>query len=271
MPRKPWVPLPHEADRFCNVYIDESSQTKFRYLVIGGLLVPLDFYEAFEADLIAARIDGKVPLTYPDGNVRVLKWEKVSRGTINACINMIETYYSFLKRHNVPTRKHVDFNCIVVDTTKKPLRDDGDGDIEIGFNKQVYFLCAVMLAKRFKTELFHIYPDRRTSPYRLSEAQAIMNAGVKKYGDKREFPIRRLRYHDPEVCQSLQLVDILIGALAYKLNGHYDQPKPNEAKKALCDFVLTRAKIKDPLQNTPYWQRRFMIMHRPLTKAGQVR
>lgn len=271
MPRKPWVPLPDEADRFCDVYIDESSQTKLRYLVIGGLLVPTNLVDAFEADLIAARTDYKVPLTYPDGSVRVLKWEKVSRGSLDACKNMIETYYSFLQRRRVPAQKTIDFNCVVVDTSKKPLRDAGDGDIETGFNKQVYFLCAIMLAKRFKTELFHVYPDRRTSPFPLREAQNIMNAGVKKYGDKREYPFRRLRYHDPEVCQSLQLVDIFIGALAYKLNGHYDKPDANASKKDLCDFIMKRAKIRDPLQNTPYWQRRFMIMHRPFTKVDQVR
>ena len=50
-----WEPLPHEADLFCNVYIDESSQTKHRYLVLGGLVVPLSHADAFEADIAAAR------------------------------------------------------------------------------------------------------------------------------------------------------------------------------------------------------------------------
>jgi hypothetical protein len=129
----------------------------------------------------------------------------------------------------------------------------------------VYFLCAALILKRFKTELFHIYPDRRTSPQPLSKAQDIMNLGAKKYGDKREYPIRRLRYHDPELCQSLQLVDLFIGALAYRLNGHYNKPNANAGKKQLCDFILNRAKITNPLVNTPYYRRRFSIVHRPAT------
>lgn len=270
MPRRPWTPLPHEADLFCNVYVDESSQTKHRYLVIGGLLVPLDFADAFERDLATARADS-IPLKYPDGSVRVIKWEKVSRGTVAGCKKMIEAYYTFLERYKVPARKHVDFNCVVVDTSKKPLRDEGHGDIEIGFDKQVYFLCTVVLGKRFKKELFHVYPDRRSSPHPLRSAQQIMNAGMRKYGDKREYPVRRLRYHDPEDSQALQLVDLFIGAVAYKLNGHYDKPDANAGKKELCDFVLSRYKIADPSVNSPYYRRRFMIVHRPNTKASQIR
>lgn len=36
-------------------YIDESSQTKFRYMLLGGLCVPLSHSAAFEADIISHR------------------------------------------------------------------------------------------------------------------------------------------------------------------------------------------------------------------------
>ena len=170
-----------------------------------------------------------------------------------------------------PRAKMYDINCVVVDTSKNPLRDSGDGDIEIGFNKQVYFLCVPLIGKRFKTELFHIYPDRRTSNQPLSKAQQIMNYGARKYGDKRPWPYRRIRYHDPEQCQALQVVDIFIGALAYRLNGHYDKADANPAKKKLCDHILGRAKITNPFVNTPYYRRRFIVVHRPATKVTELR
>ena len=66
MPRKPWIPVPHEADLFCNVYVDESSQKGHRYLVLGGLIVPLSHADAFEADIISAR-DHTTPLVKQDG------------------------------------------------------------------------------------------------------------------------------------------------------------------------------------------------------------
>jgi hypothetical protein len=159
-----------------------------------------------------------------------------------------------------------------VDTSKKPLKDEGDGDLEIGFNKQVYFLCVVLFLKKFKRELFHIYLDRRTSPQPLSTAHEIMKAGAKKYGDRRLYPIRRLRYADPEVSQCLQLVDLFIGALAYKLNGHYEKPDANRGKQQLCDYILNEtSKIKDPFVNTVYYKRLLSIVHRPKTSSAEIK
>jgi hypothetical protein len=55
MPRKPWVPLPHEAKRFHEIYIDETSQNGHHFLVLGGIIIPLELSADFEADMISAR------------------------------------------------------------------------------------------------------------------------------------------------------------------------------------------------------------------------
>jgi hypothetical protein len=89
-----------------------------------------------------------------------------------------------------------------------------------------------------------------------------MNFGVRKYGDKREWPYRRLQFEDPEKCQALQVVDIFIGALAYRLNGHYDKPEANKARKQLSDYILNRAKITNPFERSAYYRRRFVVVHR---------
>jgi len=256
-----WTPLPHEADLFCNVYIDESSQTKHRYLVIGGLIVPLSHADVFEQAIIAAR-DETIAPARADGTPRIIKWEKVNAYNLASYRKVVDAFFSFEGDHKLPLRKHVDINCVVVDTSKKDLRASGEGDVEIGFNKEVYFLCVPMIGKRFPSELFHVYPDRRSTPHPLKEAQQIMNFGARKYGDKREWPFRRLQFKDPEACQALQVVDIFIGALAYRLNGHCDKPNANAAKKELSSYILARAKITDPFKKTDYHRRRFAILHR---------
>jgi hypothetical protein len=158
--------------------------------------------------------------------------------------------------------KNLDIHCVVIDTSKKDIRKSGGGDIDIGFNKEIYFLCVPLIGKRFKRELFHVYPDRRETTQDLNEARQIMNYGARKYGDQRVWPYRRLRFEDPERCQALQVVDIFIGALAYRLNGHYDQPGANPAKKELSDYILGRAKVTDPFDRSAYYLRRFCIVHR---------
>jgi hypothetical protein len=41
----------------------------------------------------------------------------------------------------------------------------------------------------------------------------------------------------------LQVSDILIGAIAYRLNRHYDAPNANPDKKKLCDYILEKGSI----------------------------
>jgi hypothetical protein len=125
------------------------------------------------------------------------------------------------------------------------LRDTGDGDIGVGFDKEFHFLCTVVIAKRYQQALFLLYPDRRQPTTQLSKAREIMNLGMAKYGDKREFPFRRLTFADPERCQALQAVDIIIGGMAYKLNGHYNKPGANLAKREFSDYLHKLFKIRD--------------------------
>jgi hypothetical protein len=261
MPRDSWVPLPHEADLFHEVYIDESSQTKHRYMVLGGLCVPLSHSAAFEADVIAHR-DAIIPITRPDGTPRIIKWEKASAYNLESYKRVVDAYFTFPMRHRLPLSKSLETHCLAVDTSKKTLKATGEGDVEIGFAKEFYFLCVPMIGNRLKKALFHLYPDRRNTNQSLIEARKIMNAGARKHGDKRPWPYRELKFEDPEAKQTLQLVDILIGAIAYQLNGHYQQPNANPAKKALCDHVLKWAKIADPRQNTPFYRKRLTILHR---------
>lgn len=263
MPRKPWVPLPHEADLFCNLYIDESSQTKHRYLVIGGLIIPLAFADAFDAAIVDARKNTILPAHRPTGEPRVMKWEKVNAYNFDAYKTVVDTYFGFPEAAKMPSWKYVDIHCVAVDTSKKNLKDTGEGDIEIGFHKEVYFLTTILFGGRYKKELFHVYPDRRNSTQPLDNARKIMNYGAKKYGDTRTWPYRRLQYKDPETCQALQVVDIFIGALAYRLNGHYDKPDAKQAKKDLSDYILVeRMRITNPFVRSAYYRRRFTVSHR---------
>lgn len=260
MPRKPWVPRPEEADRFYEVYIDESSQTQFRYMVMGGLCVPLSHSAAFEADVIAHREE--IPIARPDGTPRVMKWEKANKYNLVTYTRVVDAYFSFPKRFNLPLGKPLQTHCVAVDTSRKTLKSTGEGDVDIGFAKELYFLCVPILGFRFPNALYHLYPDRRDTTQPLQVAQKIMNAGARKHGDTRVWPYRRLRYEDPEVKQALQVVDILIGAIAYRLNGHSEKPEASRAKKELCAHILRKARIYNPHKTTPIPYDRLSILHR---------
>jgi hypothetical protein len=152
MPRESWVPLPHEANLFHEVYIDESSQTKHRYMILGGLCVPLSHSAEFEADIIAAR-DHTTPITRPDGSPKIIKWEKANAYNLVAYKRVVDAFFTFPMRYKLPLSKSLETHCLAVDTTKKTLKSTGDGDVEIGFAKEFYFLCVPLIGKRLKRAL----------------------------------------------------------------------------------------------------------------------
>ena len=174
-----------------------------------------------------------------------MKWEKVKAYNFEAYKSVVETAFHFRRIHKLPLHKDVAVHCVCVDTSVKSLRNTGDGHVGVGFDKEFYFLCTVILAHRYKESLFRLFPDRRDATRPLREARQIMNYGAYKYGDRRKWPFRTLQFEDPETCQALQVVDIIIGGIAYKLNGHYDQPGASPAKRQFCDYLYELFKIRD--------------------------
>lgn len=68
----------------------------------------------------------------------------------------------------------------------------------------------------------------------------MINGRLFNRGDKRDYPIRRLDFRENKKVQALQISDLFIGALAYRLNRHYDKPTANNDKKLLADYILKR-------------------------------
>ena len=81
-PTDDWIPRADELNLFHNVYIDESSQTKHRFLVIGGLIVASSYAKAFEDAITKAREGTRQPTTRRDGNPFKMKWTKCNESTL---------------------------------------------------------------------------------------------------------------------------------------------------------------------------------------------
>jgi hypothetical protein len=258
-----WTPLPHEAHLFSEVYIDESSQTKHRYLVLGSLIIPMSHADLQEADVIAARGED-IPPKRKDGTPRVMKWEKVSAYNFAVYKRVFDAFMAFPTKHKFDNGKHVNnVNLVVVDTHLKHAKKKSEDTPDVGFNKEIYFLCVNVVREQYKRELFHVYMDRRTTSESPSKLHDILNFGAHSYGDRRKWPFRRCQFDDPETCQALQVIDIILGAVAFKLNGHYDKPEARQPKRDLCDYIIKKCKIDNVFEDTKiFGSRRLRIVHR---------
>lgn len=240
--------------QFSDIYLDETSQTKHRFLLIGGLIVPTHAAALFEGMMRVARVP-----ELPHGE---MAWIKVSRTKLAAYRRVVSMFF-----RNDLGLSHLDFHCLAVNTSQQDHREFNEGSREIGFNKEIYQL-GMKFGRLYRHRLFHCYPDKRSTKSSPEELRLILNRGIRKKGDNRDWPYRRVHFRESAESQALQLVDILLGAVAYRLNGHREAPGASPAKCELSDYVLWRAGIQDVTVDTAL-SGRFTVWHRVLRKASR--
>jgi hypothetical protein len=232
-----------------DVYIDESSQTKHRFLILGGVIVPTCRVSEFEEAIRAAR--------RPDLPAGEMAWTKVSKSKLVAYKRVVDVFFDGFQ-----CTPPIEFHSLFVNTTN--IRDHifNQGSRDIGFNKEIYQIV-IKFARLHSTRLLHIYLDERETTNSTEQLRLILNRGLKKGGDRRDWPFRRVHFRDSKQSQCIQLVDVLIGAVGYHINGHRLATDASPAKSELSDYILNaRAKIRVAAHGTSragkftIWERR---------------
>ena len=238
-----------DPSEISDVYVDETSQTKHEYLVLGGIIIHKPCILRFDELISNARS--------PELPFGEMKWEKVSRSKLAAYKRVVDVFFDG-DRNCQP----LEFHSLVVHMPKLKDRVYNQGSREIGFNKEVYQLC-MKFGRMYPQRLFHIYPDQRDTKNSTEELRSILNFGMRKKGDGRDWPFRRLHFQDSKRVYALQLVDILIGGLAYRLNRHAAKPGASQPKTELSEYIIERAKIRDLSRDTAI-AGKFTVWHRRL-------
>ncbi len=168
-------------------------------------------------------------------------WSEISNNDYHEYARVLEAFFSYPQRK--VKRGVFKFHCSVVDTTV-PGRTYTKGKRgQIGYNREIYFHC-MSIARRERMgsvgPLFHVYPDYRDTSEPIETLRGMLNAGIRKEGDERIFPFRRVSFRLSHEHQALQISDILIGAVAFRLNRSYDKPNANPDKKRICDLILRK-------------------------------
>lgn len=240
---------PADAGFLHDIYVDESSQTKHRFLCLGGLLLRGTHAGAFNAAVEEARLP-----ELPHGE---LAWTKVSAAKLPAYRRVVDAAFALM--HGPPCHE---FHMLVVDTWKLKHALYNDGDREVGFSKEVYQLCQ-KFGRLHRTARFHVYLDRRSTNDNTDALRDLLNHGIRRKQPNRPWPFRRVHFRDSSTCLPIQVVDVLLGAVAFHLNGHRLAAGASAAKCALSDHVLHRAGIADVHRDTAMTGP-FTIWHRQL-------
>lgn len=240
---------PNDDDhRISEIYIDESSQTKNRFLLLGGIIIARSKVDDANGRLQASRI--------PELPFGEMKWGKVSRAKLAAYKRFADCFF------DAPEFSGSHFHSLIVDTHQLDHQRFNAGSKEIGFNNEIYQLSR-KFAILYPQQLFHLYPDYRDTNQRPEDLRNILNHGRHKERDGREWPFRRCQFRDSSKTPLLQLVDILLGAIAYGKNEHHKKENPSQHKLELGRHIMRRAGIKDLTIDTSR-SGKFTIWHRML-------
>ena len=219
-------------------------------------MIPRLAAEQFETDIIEARRPRLASLN-SQGKLREIGWKTVSTGDFEAYRQVVDAYFSFGYRRLKNTIAPIGFFASVVDLTVRGRKYTGGKRGELGFDREIYFHC-LSIARRHKRELFHVYPDYRSTTRPIRELGTILCYGLRKIlNERREWAFRRVQFRSSHEVQALQVSDILIGAIAYRLNRHYDAPNANADKKKLCDYILKKGDIAQYIGERSFREKAF--------------
>lgn len=180
------------------IYTDESNITASRYMLIGGLWLPLAAQR--HATLALERVREPYDLLHE------MKWTKVSRTMLPAYKSFVDVFF-----------EEVDlaFHCIVIDRYALDYATYHRGDEELGFYKFYYLLISRKLTAG---DSYWLYTDERHNrkPYRLEVLKLTVNRWWHRQAGVEPLQVvEPTRSHDEDM---LQLADLLLGAVGYCWN-----------------------------------------------------
>jgi hypothetical protein len=233
---------------FRDAFIDESSQTQHRYLILGGIIAPSPLVAQLDAVFRSKQA--------PDLNAKSeMKWNKCSNTKLDAYKRVVSLLFATQFRD-------VHYHALVVDTTQQRHAAFNKGSREIGFSKEIFQL-ALKFSRVYPAAYFHIYLDDRETDQSPESVRDMLNFKLQRKGDKRDWAYRRMQFRQSHSTPMIQLADIITGGLAFRINGHYDKIGASPSKKALCDHLLWCARLGTVTKDTTN-SGKYTIWHRQL-------
>jgi hypothetical protein len=277
------MPLPRaptDDEKIEEVYIDESSQTGHRLMVIGSISLPHRFSDQFAQDILDARRP-RLAAERPDkSELREMKWKDINKGEFEAYRRVVDAYFDFAHKHIKDGQGAVEFHCTTILTQVRGRVFSGARGMKALNNE--FFQHCLRIAVYHKSNFFHFYLDRLYLDRRHTDERAVADHDaklrnklcslLKHNGDPRNYVARKVKSRHSHEVQALQVVDLLIGAVAFRLNRHYEAADANPDKKLLCEYILRRGGIWDLIDSERHQFKekksgRFQLRHQRVAEA----
>ncbi|HEU4556081.1 MAG TPA: DUF3800 domain-containing protein [Chitinophaga sp.] len=232
-----------------HIYCDESRQSKDRFMIIGGIIIPAESVQNFEATMQQYRAEQNMHAE--------LKWSKVTNQKYKEYQRFIDYFFAL----NNTDKLH--FKAIVIDNHQVNHHKYNNGNKELGFYKFYYQLLlhcfGLPCYKRDEQTRFIIHPDHRHSSYSLGELKVILNRGLSKKLGIQTNAFVAIEPKDSRQSEIVQIVDIILGAIGFQKNGYQLLADSRKAKIDLVNYIARSAGLPGLTENTSRLTERFTI------------
>lgn len=239
--------LPIDAPLKLAFRCDSSSHRGARYMVAGGVALQPKRY----ADISAA-IGG---IKEAAGITSESKWSKFRGGERTSGYKaVIDLFYSLLDINQIH------FHCMIAEFGKFSHKAFPSGGPETSVNKMysqiiIHRICRIYAKRCY----IFVYPDKGNDSRDLPRFQGWINwAAHDRYGVEHRLCL--IEPTNSEKCDILQMVDVIIGGIAYRCNFHGSgiaNVAPHKAE--LAAYILSKAQRETWLRNTAPNARRMTV------------
>lgn len=240
-----------------HIFCDEAG-TKDRFTVIGLIICAESVSKRFEPWL--------EEIVTKHGGSSELKWTKIKKHNLPL---YKEYATAFFKARN---KNLAHYYCIVIDNSKMDHKLYNEGDKEIGFNKMIFQILYKMVRDFRHRPRFYAWLDHRTTKHAPERLRAMLNAKASKDLRITHQPYRVCQFRVSHESRMIQLVDLITGAICYKVNRKQNAPDAAAYKIEIANHIESEAKVLSLGSPTRYPSDGFDVWHIDLTaKAKGVR
>lgn len=205
-----------------DVYCDESrpdllssSKPCAQYMLIGSLWLPTTYRNDYKKEIIALGNKYKI------GNE--FKWQKISPSKLDYYKELIGWFFS--------KGEQLRFRCIAVDHAKVDLQSYHLNDQELGFYKFYYQLLHHWILDFNEYNIFVDFKMNRRRDRLFELKNCLSNSNLSS-------KVNRVQAIESNKSNLLQLVDVLTGISAYRLNNTINEESAKYKLLLRCEELL---------------------------------
>ncbi len=234
--------LRKDTDMEYNIYCDESCHLEHddsNAMTIGAIWMPKDISAKVSNDIKNIKVKHGVPIC------RELKWSKISPSSLSLYKDLVRYFFD---------SSYLNFRCILIKDKTRLDHKKYNQTHNNWYDKMYYDMLKHILKT---SNQYYVYVDYKDTHSHYNSSILLKYLRSEKH-DNDAKSIKRVQPIRSDEVQVMQLVDILIGAVAMK-NRHFDNTVHRSSAKLEVAQLIAQLSGSNLSDSSSYSEKKFNI------------